>query len=84
MCWLLDRAVLCQNIEWNSIFKCPGERLFDLRIYNQNGQLVESEQDIQTQIVPLKRGQLKSGVYIIQILFPDTPGKILKGTFIVY
>jgi hypothetical protein len=57
---------------------------FDLRIYNQNGQLVESEQDIQTQIVPLKRGQLKSGVYIIQILFPDTPGKILKGTFIVY
>lgn len=57
---------------------------FDLRIYNQNGQLVEKEEEITTQIVPLRRRRMESGVYVIQISFPDMPGKILKGTFIVY
>lgn len=57
---------------------------FDLKIFNQNGQLVEKEDNLQSQIVPIRRRRMESGVYVIQISFPDTPGKILKGTFIVY
>jgi hypothetical protein len=57
---------------------------FDLMIFNQNGQLVGQEKDLQSQSVPLKRRHLESGTYHIQVSFPDTPGKILNGTFIVY
>jgi len=57
---------------------------YDLMIFNQNGQLVEQKKNLKSQSVPLKRRYLGPGTYHIQISFPDTPGKILVGTFIVY
>ncbi|MDD5506930.1 MAG: T9SS type A sorting domain-containing protein [Bacteroidales bacterium] len=57
---------------------------YDLMIFNQNGQLVEQTKNLRSQSVPLKRRHMEPGSYYIKISFPDTPGKVLVGTFIVY